>query len=102
MHGVAATDPKGRIVHRLLTAGCGLFTAHTNADSPAGGVSESLALALGLEHVRPLEADPGPAYDKIVVFAPADSAERRPRSAGGRRRGLGSVTTTRCIVHCPR
>ena len=75
VHGVAATDPKGRIVHRLLAAGCGLFTAHTNADSPAGGVSESLALALGLEHVRPLEADPGPAYDKIVVFAPADSAE---------------------------
>ena len=76
VHGVAATDPKGRIVHRLLSAGCGLFTAHTNADSPAGGVSESLALALGLEHVRPLEADPGPAYDKLVVFAPTDSAER--------------------------
>ncbi len=76
VHGVAATEPKGRIVHRLLSAGCGLFTAHTNADSPAGGVSESLALALGLEHVRPLEADPGPSYDKIVVFAPTDSAER--------------------------
>lgn len=74
VHGVAATDPKGRVVHRLLAAGCGLFTAHTNADSLAGGVSESLALALGLLDLRPLEADPAPPLDKIVVFAPAESA----------------------------
>jgi dinuclear metal center YbgI/SA1388 family protein len=76
VHGFAATDPKGRAAHRLVANGCGLFTAHTNADSPAGGVSESLALALGLEHVRPLEADPSPALDKIVVFAPVDSADK--------------------------
>ena len=76
VHGIAATDPKGRLAHGLLTNGCALFTAHTNADSPAGGVSESLALALGLEDVRPLEADPAPALDKIVVFTPVDSAER--------------------------
>ncbi len=76
VHGVAATDPKGRLAHRLLTNGCALFTAHTNADSPAGGVSESLALALGLEHVRPLEADSAPPLDKIVVFTPVDAAER--------------------------
>ncbi|MCW2711445.1 MAG: Nif3-like dinuclear metal center hexameric protein [Marmoricola sp.] len=76
VHGVAATDPKGRIVHRLVTAGCGLFTAHTNADSPAGGVSESLALALGLHDVRPLEPDAAAPMDKIVVFAPVAAAER--------------------------
>ncbi len=57
VHGVAATDPKGAVVHRLVRAGCGLLAAHTNADSPALGVSESLALALGLVDVRPLEAD---------------------------------------------
>ena len=76
VHGVPATDPKGRIVHRLLGAGCGLFTAHTNADSPAGGVSESLAAALGLHDVRPLEPDPAPPLDKIIVFAPVEAAER--------------------------
>jgi dinuclear metal center YbgI/SA1388 family protein len=74
VHGVAATDPKGRVVHRLLAAGCGLFAAHTNADSPAGGVSESLALALGLQEVRPLEPDQAEPLDKIVVFAPAAAA----------------------------
>ena len=76
VHSVAATNPKGRVVHRLLGSGCGLFTAHTNADSPAGGVSESLALALGLEDVRPLKADAGPTLDKIVVFAPVAAAEQ--------------------------
>ncbi len=76
VHGVAATDPKGRFAHRLLTNGCALFTAHTNADSPVGGVSESLALVLGLEDIRPLEADPAGPLDKIVVFVPMDAAER--------------------------
>jgi dinuclear metal center YbgI/SA1388 family protein len=76
VHGVPATTPKGRLVHRLVGAGCALFTAHTNADSPSGGVSESLALALGLQDVAPLEADPGPALDKIVVFAPLEAADK--------------------------
>src|SRR5690242_12955590 len=39
---VAATTPKGRVVHRLVSNGCGLLAAHTNADAPAGGVSESM------------------------------------------------------------
>jgi dinuclear metal center YbgI/SA1388 family protein len=76
VHGFAATDPKGRVAHRLTSNGCALFAAHTNADSPAGGVSESLALALGLEDVRPLEADPTQPLDKIVVFVPVDAAEQ--------------------------
>ena len=74
VHGVAATDPKGRVVHRLLGAGCGLFTAHTNADAPAGGVSESLALALGIVDPRPLEPQRRE-IDKFVVFAPVEAAE---------------------------
>src|SRR4051794_27712173 len=53
-HSVAADTPKGRVVHTLLGSACGLLTAHTNADAPAGGVSESLAFALGLRDVMPL------------------------------------------------
>ena len=75
VHGFAATGPKGRVAHRLAQNGCALFTAHTNADSPAGGVSEALAHAIGLQDVRPLEADPRPAMDKLVVFVPAGSEE---------------------------
>jgi dinuclear metal center YbgI/SA1388 family protein len=76
VHGVAATTPKGRVLHRLVRSGCALFTAHTNADAPAGGVSESLALALGMQQLAPLEAEPRPPIDKLVVFAPREDAEK--------------------------
>ena len=73
---VAASDPKGRVVHDLIRSGCALYAAHTNADAPAGGVSESLALALGLQNIVPLEADPFEPLDKVVVFVPAEVAEK--------------------------
>jgi dinuclear metal center YbgI/SA1388 family protein len=62
VHGVPADDPKGRLVHRLVRAGAGLFVAHTNADSaPDSGVNDALAAALGLTGTVPLQpvaADP--------------------------------------------
>ncbi len=51
---VAATTPKGRVVHRLVRAGVALFTAHTNADVPADGVNAAIAEALGLREPRVL------------------------------------------------
>ena len=57
---VAADSPKGRVVHRLISHGIGLHTCHTNADSPPRGVSESMAFALGVQDVRPLEPDDSP------------------------------------------
>ena len=75
-HSVAATTPKGRVVHTLVSNGCGLLAAHTNADAPAGGVSESMAFALGLRDVIPLQADRFEEHDKLVVFVPAGDADR--------------------------
>ncbi|WP_203941491.1 Nif3-like dinuclear metal center hexameric protein [Spirilliplanes yamanashiensis] len=51
---VAATSWKGRLVHRLIRAGCALYTAHTNADTANPGVSDALAARLGLTDLRPL------------------------------------------------
>jgi dinuclear metal center YbgI/SA1388 family protein len=51
---VWAGTPKGRLVHRLITGGCGLVVAHTNADIAVGGVSQALADALGLTGTDPL------------------------------------------------
>jgi dinuclear metal center YbgI/SA1388 family protein len=48
VHGVAATTAKGRLVHRLITGGCALYVAHTNADKAMPGVSDALAEAVGL------------------------------------------------------
>jgi dinuclear metal center YbgI/SA1388 family protein len=52
---VAATTPKGRVIHRLVTNGVALYVAHTNADVANPGVSDALAAAIGLRDVRPLE-----------------------------------------------
>jgi dinuclear metal center YbgI/SA1388 family protein len=52
---VAATTPKGRMIHRLITEGVALYTAHTNADVADPGVSDALARAVGLTGpLRPL------------------------------------------------
>jgi dinuclear metal center YbgI/SA1388 family protein len=75
---VAATTAKGRVVHRLLRAGVALYTAHTNADVPAGGVNDAIAVRLGLTDTRVLLPTDGPSdrVDKLVVFVPLDAAER--------------------------
>ena len=74
VHGVAETTPKGRTLATLTRAGCGLLTAHTNADHGSPGVSDALARALGLTEARPIQAH-GVPLDKLVVFAPSTDAE---------------------------
>jgi dinuclear metal center YbgI/SA1388 family protein len=74
VHGVAETTPKGRTLATLTRAGCGLLTAHTNADHADPGVSDAMARALGLRDVRPVAAR-GQPLDKLVVFAPPGDAE---------------------------
>jgi dinuclear metal center YbgI/SA1388 family protein len=51
---VAATDPAGRTITRLLGHGCALLAAHTNADVALDGVSDALAAAVGLTDLVPL------------------------------------------------
>ena len=55
---VAATDPKGRTVHRLIRAGIALLNAHTSLDAAHGGVADALAERVGLASTVPLEPDP--------------------------------------------
>lgn len=71
---VAATTPKGKVVHTLIANGIALHTCHTNADSPAFGVSESMALALGLTDIRPLDPDPADPVDRWVTYVPHGDA----------------------------
>ncbi|GAA1779630.1 Nif3-like dinuclear metal center hexameric protein [Streptomonospora arabica] len=95
--GVAATTPKGRLVHRLISAGTALYTAHTNADTADPGVSDALAAAVGLPGpLAPLDPDPAdPAGGRGIgrigslpeplplrEFA-AQAAAGLPRTAGG-------------------
>lgn len=72
---VAADHPKGRVVHALVRAGCGLFVAHTNADRARPGVSDALAELFGLRDTAPLEPVPEQ-LDKLVAFVPVADAQR--------------------------
>src|SRR5690625_1925260 len=78
---VAATSAKGSIIHRLISGGCALYTAHTNADSALQGVNDALADAIGLVDLEPLVPAAGPDLDKHV------RSEERRVGTGGRRRG---------------
>ena len=75
VHSVAATTAKGRLVHRLVRSGSALYTAHTNADAAAPGVSDALARVLGLRDLTPLSADAPDPIDKVVAFVPEDSVD---------------------------
>lgn len=55
VHGVPATNPKGRLVHRLISRGIGLYVAHTNADVANPGVSDALAETIGIVVTAPLD-----------------------------------------------
>lgn len=73
---VAASTPKGSLVHRLIRSGRSLFTAHTNADAASPGVSDALADALGLTVEAVLEPVTRAAdTDKWVIYTPPEHAE---------------------------
>ena len=73
VHSMAATTPKGRIVHDLVRSGIALFTAHTNADVPADGVNDALARAVGIVDPQVVVEDRD-GTDKIVTFVPTAQA----------------------------
>ncbi len=75
VHSVAATTPKGALLHRLVRAGVALHVAHTNADAAQDGVAHALAEAVGLVDLEPLVALPGEPRDKHVVFVPEAQAQ---------------------------
>ncbi|GAB2859927.1 Nif3-like dinuclear metal center hexameric protein [Nocardioides pacificus] len=89
VHGFAATTPKGRTLATLAGAGCALLAAHTNADQAVGGVSESLALALGLTGLEPIIAAGSAALDKITTYVPRADADRVREALGSA--GAGAI-----------
>jgi dinuclear metal center YbgI/SA1388 family protein len=81
VNGVPATNFKGRNVHRLIRGGCALLTAHTNADVARPGVSDALALALGLRVGDPILPLPGDASGRLGLGRHGELPEAEPLSA---------------------
>lgn len=94
VHGVAATTFKGAVVHRLLTAGCGLYVAHTNADAAPHGVADALADLLGIQDRRPLVAAGGADGDATTGIGRVGSVtadDGGPTTLGGLARRVADV-----------
>jgi dinuclear metal center YbgI/SA1388 family protein len=92
---VAATTPKGRLIHTLIKNDIALYTAHTNADVANPGVSDALARAVGLTGdlvpLQPFPDDPWrglgrigelPEATTLGEFA-AQAAKGLPRTSWG-------------------
>jgi dinuclear metal center YbgI/SA1388 family protein len=112
VHGVPATTPKGRLVHRLIRSGTALFTAHTNADVADPGVSDALARAVGLSGgLRPLSPspdDPRRGLGRVGELAApltlrefaAGAAQGLPATAGGLRVAGDPDALVRTVAVC--
>ncbi|AIT61531.1 Nif3-like dinuclear metal center hexameric protein [Corynebacterium doosanense] len=73
---VAASTPKGKVIHTLVRGGCALFAAHTNADSARPGVSDRLAELVGITPGRPIKPILLDAKDKWGVHVPPADADK--------------------------
>ena len=87
---VAATDPAGRVVHRLIAGGCALLAAHTNADVALDGVSDALAAAVGLTDLVPLV----PAADGVTGLGRIGEAPAGETLGSFAERVLAGLPTT--------
>ena len=64
-------------VFRCIAAGIAVYSVHTALDAAEGGANDVLAGLCGVDETRPIEyANAGPARCKVVVFVPAESADR--------------------------
>ena len=54
INSVAKQTSKGSVLVSAIQSGIALYAAHTNADAAIGGVSDSLATAIGLKTSEPL------------------------------------------------
>lgn len=88
VHSVAADTAKGRVLHRLIRAGCALYVAHTNADVARDGVNEALASLLGLGDLRPLESTPPSQSFVLVTYVPAQHVSQVIDAAAGAGAGV--------------
>lgn len=105
VHSVAATTAKGRVIHRLVSAGIGLYCAHTNADVAAPGVSDALAAAIGIVDTRVLDPESGlgrigslPAPLTLQALAGQVAAALPATHHGARVLGDPTRTVTRIAV----
>lgn len=82
VHSVAEGEPKGDILSFAITNSIAIFTAHTNADIVPGGVSDTLAEALGLQSSIPLvPTTNGSGHGRIGTLGSPQTLEQFAKNA---------------------
>ena len=72
---IVPADRVGAMICKALAHNMVLYSMHTNIDSGEGGGNDAFAEKLGLQDVKVLAPHKG-LYRKLVVFVPADHAEK--------------------------
>jgi dinuclear metal center YbgI/SA1388 family protein len=91
---------EGRMILSMIRGGFDLVTAHTNWDCAPGGISDTLALKLGLTPVSSFGAGAEVAYSKVITFTPFEYID--PIIDAMADAGAGMVGNyRRCAFHSP-
>lgn len=96
VNSVAADTPKGMVIHTLISGGCALFAAHTNADSARPGVNDRLAELLGVHPGRPIEPVYADRLDKWGFQVPESDADAVKQAIFAA--GAGGIGNYRCCA----
>jgi dinuclear metal center YbgI/SA1388 family protein len=73
---ISTNDETGRMIHRAISGGLSILSAHTNYDSAGSGVNDILAAALGVTGCRPLKVMLREELLKLVVYVPETHQEQ--------------------------
>ena len=69
---ITGKTPEGRMILSMVKGGYNLIAAHTNWDCAPGGISDTLAIKLGLTPLGSFGMGAEVAYSKVVTFAPTE------------------------------
>lgn len=84
---IATETPSGRMIAKLIKHDIAVYAAHTNLDVAVGGVNDLLSDALGLQDPEVLIPTYEDKLKKLVVFVPAENAEKLREALGNARAG---------------
>ncbi len=69
---ITGKTSEGQMILSMVKSGFSLIASHTNWDCAPGGISDTLALKLGLTPLGSFGAGAEVAYSKVVTFAPLE------------------------------
>ena len=69
---LCCNSAESRMIMSMMKSGMSLISSHTNWDCAPGGISDTLAIKLGLTPLGSIGAGAEVAYTKVVTFAPTE------------------------------